>query len=55
MQDSHIQVWVSVKGLQLLQQTPRSLLVHRITSLRPVYRHSNHSPPSLGDHSLTCN
>lgn len=47
MQDSNVHVWVTVECIQLLQQTPRSLLVHRITHLGPVYRHSNHGPLSL--------
>lgn len=53
MQDSHTQVWVTVEGLQLFQQTPRCLLVHRITHLGAVYPHSNHAPPALCDHSLS--
>lgn len=55
MQDSHVQVRVTVEGLQLLEQTPRRLLVHRITHLRAVYPHGNHAPPALCDHSLSRN
>lgn len=47
VQNSHVQVRVAVKGLQLLQQTPRCLLVHRVTHLWAVYCHGNHGSPSL--------
>lgn len=53
MQDSHIQLWVAVEGLQLLEETPRRLLVHRIANLRAVYPHGNQAPPALCDHRLS--
>lgn len=47
IQDSHLQFWVPVKGLQLLQQTPRRLLVHRVSHPWAVYRHSKRGTRSL--------
>lgn len=53
VQDSHAQLRVAVEGLQLSEETPRRLLVHRIPSLWAVYPHGNQAPPALRDHRLS--
>lgn len=53
MQNSHTQLRVAVEGLQLMEETPRRLLVHRIPSLWAVYPHGNQAPPALSDHRLS--